>query len=378
MKKLVLLYILFTLIPVTIFADSRPTQAIHTEVYRLERQDSVLAVDLAVDLSQVRLTPDCTVYLFPLLFSGGGRDSLRLPPVQLNGPQSDLMYRRRKALGTTTGLENIQPYLILREGVHALPRIHYRVQVPYKQWMMSFRLNMEAVSCDCDDRLKPFSFLIETVPGRVVERIDTIIVRDTIRIAGRPLVAEAVPIKKVPEKGVEFSRESQDRTGVYFPVAGMAINPKLGMNKEKWEEFVTELDSLCADKSNLLIGVTVTGYSSPEGSYASNDQIAKQRALALKRFIEERYGNKMLDIRTEWVGEDWDGVVSLLKESAMPYKEEVLNVISRVGIFQGREMQVRLIDGSRPWQWMLTNIFPQLRRTTCKVTYVKRLEDEER
>lgn len=67
-------------------AADRPTQPVRTEVYRLERLDSVLLVDLAVDLTGVHLAPDCTVYLFPLLASENTGDSLSLPPIVLQRP----------------------------------------------------------------------------------------------------------------------------------------------------------------------------------------------------------------------------------------------------------------------------------------------------
>ena len=53
-------------ISLSVLAADRSTQPVRTEVYRLERRDSVLLVDLAVDLTSVRLAPDCTVYLIPL------------------------------------------------------------------------------------------------------------------------------------------------------------------------------------------------------------------------------------------------------------------------------------------------------------------------
>ena len=67
-KQVIFINISF-FISLTVLAADRPTQPVRTEVYRLERLDSVLLVDLAVDLTGVHLAPDCTVYLFPLLAS---------------------------------------------------------------------------------------------------------------------------------------------------------------------------------------------------------------------------------------------------------------------------------------------------------------------
>ena len=83
-KQVIFINISF-FISLTVLAADRPTQPVRTEVYRLERLDSVLLVDLAVDLTGVHLAPDCTVYLFPLLASENTGDSLSLPPIVLNG-----------------------------------------------------------------------------------------------------------------------------------------------------------------------------------------------------------------------------------------------------------------------------------------------------
>ena len=84
---------------------------------------------------EVRLAPDCTVYLYPWLRRGS--DSLMLAPVMLNGSQSDLMYRRRKALGRVDNrVEKLPPYVVLREGDHPLPRVNYTTAtIPYPPWM---------------------------------------------------------------------------------------------------------------------------------------------------------------------------------------------------------------------------------------------------
>lgn len=50
-KQVIFINISF-FISLTVLAADRPTQPVRTEVYRLERLDSVLLVDLAVDLTR--------------------------------------------------------------------------------------------------------------------------------------------------------------------------------------------------------------------------------------------------------------------------------------------------------------------------------------
>ena len=72
-KQVIFINISF-FISLTVLAADRPTQPVRTEVYRLERLDSVLLVDLAVDLTGVHLAPDCTVY--PALIGQSATDTL--------------------------------------------------------------------------------------------------------------------------------------------------------------------------------------------------------------------------------------------------------------------------------------------------------------
>lgn len=341
-------------------------QTIRVEVNRLERQDSCLRVDMNIDLSEVHLIPDCTIYLYPWLRNTA--DSLLLPPVMLNGPQSDLMYRRRKALGTAG---NIFPHIAIREGEHRLPVINYRkADIPYEQWMDSAAIVLRDENCNCDSRLVPFSMHVEKIPPLVVIQTDTLILHDTVKI-DRPVIAAAPVVEKKKEVVIEHAGY---RANIYFPVSGMKILPEHELNREAWHTFVSELDSLRSNNANTVLGITVTGYSSPEGTYGANDIIAKRRALALKKYLETVYDPALVEIRTEWVAEDWDRLADMVRASALIDKEKILDIIDRVDIFKGREAQLKYLAGGAPWRYMLKEFFPQLRCASCRIGYLKRTE----
>ena len=90
---------------------------------------------------------------------------------------------------------------MLREGDHALPRIHYRTEVPYAAWMDDVKVWMRDTNCNCDARLVPFAMHTEHIPPLVVERVDTIVIHDTIRLAsvasGQSTVASDIPLRKM-------------------------------------------------------------------------------------------------------------------------------------------------------------------------------------
>lgn len=341
-------------------------QIIRVEVNRLERRDSCMRVDMNIDLSEVHLIPDCMIHLHPWLKNA--TDSLLLPTVVVNGPQSDMMYRRRKSLGKT---DSIPVHVVIREGGNPLPRINYtKENIPYRQWMDSASIVLRDENCNCDSRLIPFSIKIDRIPPLIVIRKDTVIIRDTIRI-DRPMIATVPVAEKKKEVVIEHAGY---RANIYFPVSGMKILPEHELNRAAWHKFVSEIDSLRSNNANTVLGITVTGYSSPEGSYNANDIIAKRRALALKKYLETVYDPALVEIRTEWIAEDWDGLADMVRASKMIDKDKVLDIIDNVDIFKGREAKLKYLSSGAPWRYMMNAFFPTLRCASCRIGYMKRTE----
>lgn len=378
MKRLYCLFIVCVLGGLageSLHAKDNPAQLIRALIYRMERADSCMVLDMNVNLRDVKLGPDCTVYLIPRIFSGS--DSLDLPPIMLNGPQSDLMYRRRKALGKFIEPTPYEPYAVLREGDHPLPVVNYRkADIAFRPWMEQADIMIYYKSYNNDDRLVPIRAEFERVPPVIVVKTDTLIIRDTIRIekkVDRPVYVQAAApvVEKKKETVIEHAGYRAD---IYFPVGGMKILPEHDLNKEAWHTFVSEIDSLRAATGNTVLGITVTGYSSPEGSYQSNDVIAKRRALALKSFLETKYNSAIVEIRTEWVAEDWDRLADMVRASDITDKYKILDIIENVDIFKGRENRLKALSGGKTWAYMLKEYFPKLRCASCRIGYLKRTE----
>lgn len=380
MKRLyfILLFVVFWgLAGLPLQAKDKPFQLIHGLLYRMERVDSCMVLDMNLDLRGVRLAPDCTVYLIPRLFAG--TDSLDLAPIMLNGPQSDLMYRRRKALGKFIEPTVYEPHAVLREGDHELPVINYRKDdIAWMPWMDKADIVILYKSYNADARLIPIKSEFERIPPVIVEKIitDTIIIHDTLRIekkVDRPVYVQAS--EPVVEKKKEIVTEHAGyRADIYFPVGGMKILPEHDLNKEAWHAFVSEIDSLRNGAGSTVLGITVTGYSSPEGSYQGNDVIAKRRALALKAFLETKYNSALVEIRTEWVAEDWDRLADMVRASDMDDRDKILDIIDNVDVFKGRENRIKELSGGLSWAYMLKEFFPKLRCASCRIGYMKRIE----
>lgn len=349
-----------------VIAADKDTQRIRLEVYRLQRQDSCVSLDMNLDLTEVHLAPDCTVYLYPYLKNKA--DSLMLPPVMLNGPQSDLMYRRRRALGLPGQMEKLPPYAVLREGDHPLPRINYRLNdIPYQQWTDSAELVLHPESYNNDARLASFSVQVYHIPPVTIERTDTLIVHDTIRITvDRPVYVE--------KKKETITEHAGYQANIYFPVSGMEILPEHELNRDSWQTFVDEIETIRSGGNNTIMGITVTGYSSPEGNHRTNDNIAERRALALKSFLESRYNSSVIEIQIARVAENWNDLAAMVRTSGMEDKDKVLEIIADTNNSETCKAKLKALSGGKTWEYMLREFFPKLRYASCRIGYIKKTE----
>lgn len=349
---------LLIMLPGTLSGQECSAQPVKVDIYRLERQDSSMVLDISVDLSQVRIIPDCTVYLVPVLRCGS--DSLELAPLMLNGPQSDRMYRRRRALGYNAERVNAEPYLILREGEHPLPCVSYRACFSYADWMGKAEIGLRSVPCDCDFRLQPLRVEIARIPPVEVIVRDTLIIRDTLYLA-----KEDAPVWK---EAAEYKGYCAD---IYFPNNSFTILPDHYLNRKAWSRFTAEVDSLLTRSGNTLLGIIVTGYSSPEGDYQKNDGLARQRTMALKDYLERKFRNLYVEFHTGRIAESWDDLTERIAASDMPEKEAVLSIIRDTYGFDEREAKLKNLSGGKPWAYMVENFFPLLRRASCRIDYLK-------
>lgn len=148
------------------------------------------------------------------------------------------------------------------------------------------------------------------------------------------------------------------------------ILPFLGNNYEE----IARLDSfihLIRNHTELRIRrIQLTGYCSVEGYYATNEKLARDRAAGFYRYIHSSYpALSHYPIDVAWVAEDWSGLYGLVKESKMNEWEEVLEIIRKIPIFDGRESLLMKLNGGRAYREMELTMFHKLRRVEMRVEY---------
>jgi tetratricopeptide (TPR) repeat protein len=121
----------------------------------------------------------------------------------------------------------------------------------------------------------------------------------------------------------------------------------------------------------VITGISIRAYASPEGTYEENLALSKKRAKALLDYIRGKYRlSAQLKVFSEGYGEDWDRLVDLIKaDPKVENRTQIMDIIRRVDIFDGREKQIMDIAGGRPYLYMLDKLFPLLRRSDYRIEY---------
>lgn len=167
-------------------------------------------------------------------------------------------------------------------------------------------------------------------------------------------------------------KEGTARLSCYFayPQGGWKIQKGYGNNAFELDKLDGFIRSSLKDTLVYVRRITLTGYCSIEGSYAQNEQLARDRANGFRNHLNFEYAlAKRYPVEVRYVGEDWDKLRELTDASTLPEREEVLEIIDNVDIFKGREKKLMDLNGGVPYNTMLKEFFPLLRRVEIVVEY---------
>lgn len=203
--------------------------------------------------------------------------------------------------------------------------------------------------------------LVYRFPRRKARRVSTpILVRGTVVLRDtvvRPVLVEVPPL--LPKKADTLSFTLR----LHYPSGSWVVSPSYGDNARLLLELSEFLARLAPLSSTKVGGIRVVGYSSPDGLAQTNDQLSRERAEAVGRYLRQEYPSLAHLISVVWVGEDWDGLARLIEQwVAFPHKEEVLRIIREVPVLQGREGKLMQLYGGAPYRLMREFLFPKLRR----------------
>ena len=157
---------------------------------------------------------------------------------------------------------------------------------------------------------------------------------------------------------------------VYFRQGYSTLQPAFRENGIRLDEFMRRVSEMHADSTARLNSIDIVAYASPEGSFTLNRKLARKRAENISAYLRGNMpflSGSLFNVQPK--GIDWNGLAEMVEASDMRYRSEVLNILRNVPETTYRNGKLvdsrlkRLMDlrGGRPYNYMLTHFFPELR-----------------
>lgn len=115
------------------------------------------------------------------------------------------------------------------------------------------------------------------------------------------------------------------RCRFYFPVGGFTPDLSYRANGSRLDSFLSGVRS--QQEHSVLRRVSLCSGASPEGSQALNRRLSDERLASLRSLIRERLSVPDSIFVCTSLGDDWEGLTSLVEMSDMPYREEALRIL---------------------------------------------------
>jgi len=377
--KQVLLYNIYVYI-VYLFllpAGCMKAQGIRIVPQRISVKNDSLHVQLRMDLNEVRVGRSRAFIFTPQLL-GEGKLQLSLPAVVICGSIRDRQDRREAALSLCK--ECTVPYLRIRDSRNVSKNITYHISIPYASWMKHAMLLLKQESRECcGNELLAVDTLqcdldLSAVAG--IPQLPVVKMKPHPEEAVKPKVVKPEPAAVTRPKSTMVSTSkvasaTTESVVLYFdyPIGKDDIHPDLKNNRYEIDKIDRLIAPLQRTHFASVKSIRICGYCSPDGNYGDNERLAEARSRFFSIYLRSMYGVPRGLVKVSSVAEDWEGLVDLLMRDNPPYRDAALRVISRYGIFNGREKYLMELQGGSPYKDMLRHFFPKLRRIEVIVRY---------
>ena len=333
MKKNLLFFVLLTAVLLPCFG-----QGVNVEVLEFRKQDNFLILNAKIE-------PDAaTVARYQGLTITFG---IETPDSLLLLPSFTVLGSNREAVITRFFENRNIDYLPFEIEPKSDTSYLYSVKIPYRNWFDNARLSVR-------HEVGGYRGHNVVTHFRMSDRVECEFVAEPIIV----LVEEKAPLVV------------QGAAQVGFPVDCIVINPNFMQNVLELSKIEKAIRTVMDNPDATLLRIHLQGFASPEYRYEHNHRLARNRTLALKTYIQQQFNLPDDIFRISYIAEDWSGLVEMMQNIDVPYKNEVLDIINTVGIFDGREERLRALENGVPFRFMLDNLFPALRRTEFKIEYI--------
>lgn len=323
------------------FAQSAEEGYIISSQTMLREVGSNLLIDLKLTLEKEAIRKMEKVTVTPILIGNTG-ELYTLEPFVLYGKKRQKIEIRKATLNKQLAPQKIKEY-------------SYSDEIPFQLWMEEAKLVIDVSKTGCANC--PAGHTEIQIPT-LVELIPKV-----------PYVMKPMPNFVMPDAEPIKNRAEVGNARIEFLSGKSVIMPEYRGNAVELAKINEAIKQVMTDTLAHVQSIRLTAYSSPEGSYLSNERLSKARAEALKIYVLNNNTLKEVPIQAQSVAEDWEMLRQMIVESEFVWKESALKVIDGTNVPDNREKGLKALGGGKPYLFMLKEWFPQLRRTNYQLNY---------
>ena len=159
----------------------------------------------------------------------------------------------------------------------------------------------------------------------------------------------------------------EKRYNIFFPINTSNVDSTFHKNSHTIRTIRQDIrNTFCADSTLQFEtdSILIIATSSPDGSLEFNRNLARRRAESTSRLILELFPESAaLNIKVQYVDEDWDGLRQILKSSQdFPQRHKMLRIIESSLSADDKEKYLR---GCREgWDYVISNHIYALRNAS--------------
>lgn len=308
-------------------------------------------VDVAfrLNLNNLKLKAEQQLILTPLLAADG--DTTALQPIIINGRSQQIRMQRAGKLNAKN-TEGEQPIVVLRKN-GTEQSISYSQSVERMRPVEADQLQVLAAQdlCGCGDLKNQDRTLITTI--------------DNLG-AWMPALAFVKPAAEARKQ-----RAEKGEAYLSFCVNKTDIVVDLFDNSRELAKITKTIDLVREDKNVQITGINIHGFASPDGPYANNERLARERAASLNNYVANLYPINAKLFSSNSTPEDWDGFRRKVQQSNLANKEEIIKISNSSLAPDDKDKRIRQLY-PHDYAVIMSDIYPRLRHSDYTVSYTVR------
>ena len=306
-------------------------------------------VAFSLNLNNLKLKAEQQLVFTPMLAADG--DTTALSPIIINGRSKQIRMERSGELASgATGSQ--QPLVVVRKN-GTRQSVSYAQTVTRKRPFESDHLSLLTAQdvCGCGDK--------ENLDNLHLATIDNLGV-------WMPALTFVKPFAEVRKQ-----RAEKGEAYLSFRVNKTDIVADLFENARELAKITKTIDLVRNDKNVQITGINIHGFASPDGPYANNERLARERAAALKSYVAKLYPIEAKLFSSNSTPEDWNGFRHKVQKSHLANKDEILKISNSNLAPDDKDMRIRQLY-PQDYAVIMNDIYPRLRHSDYTVSYTVR------